>query len=81
MVVRNVETSLCGNTDAVAVLVVNGVPMAHGNISDHGHSIVEEARPGDHVVAIVHTIPLFNDIVCIRLGELEFTQESCELVG
>ncbi|MEM8929634.1 MAG: hypothetical protein AAGE94_00570 [Acidobacteriota bacterium] len=81
MVVRTVQTSLCGNTGAIAVLVVNGETKAHGNITADGASIQAEANPGDWVVAIVHTVPLFNDIVCIRLGELEFEVQQCELVG
>ncbi len=80
MVLRTVETSLCGNTGAVAILVVNGVPRAHGEITAKGSSIQAEASPGDWVVAIVHTIPLFNEIVCKRLGELSFRLDQCDLV-
>jgi hypothetical protein len=80
MVVRNVASSLCPNTGAVAVLVVNGVPAAHGNITTVKHSIQASAKPGDLVIALVHAIPLFNEIACIRLGELDFTLEQCELV-
>ena len=79
MVVRNVGSSLCPNTGAVAMLVVNGVPVSHGNITDAKNSIQASAKPGDQVVALVHAIPLFNQIVCIRLGELDFTLEQCEL--
>jgi hypothetical protein len=80
MVLRNVETSLCGNTGAVAALVVNGVPKAVGGITDQGSSIQTEASPGDWVAAIVHTVPLFNEIVCVRLGELHFRLDQCDLV-
>ncbi len=80
-VVRTLETSLCGNTGAVAVLVVNGVSAAHGNITAKGSSIQAEAKPGDWVVAIVHTVPLFNNIMCVRLGELYFGLDQCHLVG
>ena len=80
MVVRNVGTTLCPNTGAVAVLVVNGVTVAHGVITDKKSSIQANARPGDYVIALVHAIPLFNEIACIRLGELEFTLEQCDLV-
>ena len=80
MVVRNVESSLCPNTGAVAVLLVNGVPVAHGVITDVKSSIQANAKPGDIVIVLVHAIPLFNEIVCVRLGELEFTLEQCDLV-
>ena len=72
IVLSNVGSSLCGNTGAVAMLVVNGVPKVHGAITDKKSSICVKANPGDNVVAVVHTIPLFNGIVCIRLGELSF---------
>jgi len=38
-----------------------------------------KANPGDHVVAVVHTIPLFNGIVRIRLGELSFEWQECRI--
>jgi hypothetical protein len=79
MVVRNNKSSLCGNTGAIAVLVVNGEPVKHGKITDKKSSIQASAKPGDHIIALVHTIPLFNTIACIRLGELEFTLEQCDL--
>ena len=81
MVLRTTETSLCGNTGAVAVLVVNGIPRAHGNITAQGSSIQTTANPGEWVAAIVHTVPLFNDIVCKRLGELSVRLDQCDLVG
>ncbi len=74
MVVRNVENSLCPNTGAIAVLVVNGNSVAHGT-----GSIQANAKPGDNVIALVHAIPLFNGIACVRLGELYFTLEQCDL--
>lgn len=81
MLVKTTETSLCGNTGAVAVLVVNGETVAHGAITADGTSIQGEANPGDWVVAIVHTIPLFNEIMCVRLGELYCELQQCDLVG
>ncbi len=81
MVLRNVKTSLCANTGAIAVLVVNGIPVAHGTITELGSSIQGEANAGDHVAAIVHTIPLFNEIACVRLGELSVELDECELVA
>ncbi|MBI3704477.1 MAG: hypothetical protein HY244_11700 [Rhizobiales bacterium] len=79
MVVRNVGSNLCPNTGAVAMLVVNGMPVSHGNITTAKHSIQASAKPGDQVIALVHAIPLFNEIACVRLGELDFTLEQCDL--
>lgn len=80
MVLRNVETSLCPNTGAAAMLVVNGAVEASGMITRQGSSIQAEAQPGASVVGIVHTVPLFNEIVCVRLGELRFRLDECDLV-
>jgi hypothetical protein len=80
IVVRNVDTSLCANTGAVALLVVNGSPAASGDISGLHSAIQTEAAPGARVVAIVHTVPRFNRIMCIRLGELQYNLDECELV-
>lgn len=81
MVLRTTESSLCGNTGAVALLVVNGKPVAYGNITAQGSSIQATANPGEWVAAIVHTVPLFNEIFCIRLGELSVQLDECDLVG
>ena len=81
MVLKNVETSLCPNTGAVAILVVDGAVAAHGVITELGSSIQAEAKPGANVIAITHTIPLFNEIACVRLGELDVELQECELVG
>jgi hypothetical protein len=80
MVLRTTDTSLCGNTGAVAVLVVDGNPTAQGNITAQGSSIQTTANPGEWVAAIVHTVPLFNEIVCVRLGELSVQLDQCDLV-
>lgn len=80
MVVRNKASSLCPNTGAVALLVINGEPVASGDMSAVGSSIAFEAMPDDHVVAIVHTLPLFNDVMCVRLGDLDFILDECDLV-
>ena len=80
MVLRTTKTSLCGDTGAVAVLVVNGVPTAYGDITALGSSIQTTANPGDWVTAIVHTVPLNNGIVCVRLGELSVQLDQCDLV-
>lgn len=81
MVLRTVDSNLCPNTGAAAILVVDGQPGAHGVITDTGSSIQVEAEPGANVIAIVHTIPLFNEITCIRLGELEVELQECDLVN
>lgn len=81
MVLRTTETSLCPNTGAVAILVVNGSIEAAGIITEEGSSIQAEARPGEWVIGIVHTFPLFNDVVCVRLGELSFRLDQCDLVA
>jgi hypothetical protein len=82
MVLKNVGSSLCPNTGAVAMLAVNGATVAHGNITKSGSSIQTPGtvKRGDVVVAIVHTIPLYNEIVCIRLGELSVELRECDLV-
>lgn len=81
MVLRTTKTDLCGDTGAVAVLVVNGIPVAYGNITALGSSIQATANPRDWVTAIVHTVPLNNGIVCARLGELNVQLDQCDLVG
>jgi len=72
MKVSTIETSLCGNTGAFALLFVNGTFQAFGSITDKGDSIQASAAPGDHIVAYVATHPIPNEIVCIRLGDLYF---------
>jgi hypothetical protein len=79
IVLRTVETSLCPNTGAVGMLVVNGLPVASGALSDLGSVIHAKAASGAHMAAIVHTVPLFNDVNCIRLGELHVTLEECDV--
>ena len=80
IVLRNVGTSLCANTWGVASLFINGVPTASGNISQEGSSIQTEAAPGAHVAAVVHAVPNFNRILCVRLGELSVNLDECDLV-
>jgi hypothetical protein len=80
IVVRNTQTSLCPNTGAVALLIVDGLPAASGDITALHSSIQAEAAPGARIAAIVHTIPRFNRVVCVRLGELEYNLDECDLV-
>lgn len=79
VVLENVRTSLCGNTGAIGVLVVNGIPVSCGSLTAVGSSIQADVSPGDLVVGLVSTVPLFNDIVCFRLGEMHFELQECEL--
>lgn len=80
MVLRTVDTSLCPDHGAVAVLVVDGNPVAHGNITALGSSIQTTANPGQWVDAIVYAVQLHNGIVCVRLGELSVQLDQCDLV-
>ena len=72
MIARTAKTSLCPNTGAYAFLFKNGVEVANGRITKEGAAIQTEAAPGDKIVVYVMTYPLFNEIKCIRLGELNF---------
>ena len=80
MVLKTSSTTLCKNTGAAGILIVNGTPMAFGDLTQAGSTIQAEAQPGDNVVAIIHTVPLFNQINCIRLGELNVVLSECDLV-
>ena len=81
IVLRTVGSSLCPNTGAVGLISVNGVPTSSGSLTAKGNLIQTEAEPGDHVAAIIHAVPLFNGISCVRLGELEVHLEECDLVS
>lgn len=80
VVLRRGSSSLCPNTGAVGLLLVNGRIADQGIMTEEGASIQANARPSDQVVAIVYMFPLFNSIACVRLGELEVTLEECDLV-
>jgi hypothetical protein len=80
MIARTVKTSLCPNTGAYAFLFKNGKEVAHGSITKKGASIQTEAAPGDKIVVYVMMYPLFNEIICIRLGELNFVLIQQDLV-
>ncbi|MEP3477832.1 MAG: hypothetical protein ABJZ55_01165 [Fuerstiella sp.] len=80
VVLRNIDTSLCPNTWALASLFVNGIPVASGNVSTKGSFIQAEVSSGGSVAAAVHAAPNFNKIVCARLGEASVTLEECDLV-
>jgi hypothetical protein len=80
IVLRTVDTSLCPDTGAAALLVVNGIHFTVGRITAKGSSIQTEARPSDQVAAIVHTYPLFNGVTCVWPGELAFILEECQII-
>lgn len=80
IVVRQTGSSLCPNTGAVATLLVNGVPVATESISAAGSMLQTDANPGDKITVVVHTVPLFNGVLCVRLGDLSFRLDECELV-
>lgn len=80
MIARTVKTSLCPNTGAFAFLFKNGEEVAHGSITKKGASIQTEAAPGDKIVVYVIMYPLFNEIICVRLGELNFVLIQQDLV-
>ena len=79
-VLRTVDSTLCPNTGAVGMLVVNGQPTAQGDLTAVGSSIQSSVSQGDVVAAIVHTVPKFNDLSCVRLGELSVVLFECDPV-
>jgi hypothetical protein len=81
MVLRIVDSTLCHDNGAVAMLVVNGKPVAQGDITKVGSSIqtASTVKSGDVVIAIVHMIPLFKGIICLRIGELNVVLDECDL--
>lgn len=81
MIVKTVDTSLCGNTGAFALMFKNGKLVAHGAITDEGAAIQHTANPGDEIVVYVATFPIPNDIVCVRLGDLTFHVIQHDLVA
>ncbi len=78
VVLKTTESSLCPNTGAVGVIVVNGTPETVGDLTKPGSLLKVNVKPNDSVVAIISTVPLFNDIHCIRLGELCVTLSACD---
>jgi hypothetical protein len=77
-VLRNAETSLCPNTGAVGMLVVNGQPVAQGDLTEVGSSIQSTINSGDVLAAVIQAIPKFNEISCVRLGELSVVLLECD---
>ena len=78
MVARASGSNLCPNHTAVAVLLVNGKLADAGVISD-AKSIQANAKPDDQIAVALQSIPLFNGVECIVLGELKYRLEQCLL--
>ncbi|MDJ0704126.1 MAG: hypothetical protein QNJ46_12655 [Leptolyngbyaceae cyanobacterium MO_188.B28] len=68
------ENSLCPNTDALAYITGSSIDPLVGPvfITDEGSSLMANVAAGDNIVLYVTLAPLFNGIVCIRLGTLNF---------
>jgi hypothetical protein len=81
VVLRVTGSSLCANTGAIGVLAVNGVPVAQDALSKSHPTLQAEASDGDYVSACVYTVPLFNGVLCTRLGDLSVALDECDLVG
>jgi len=77
-VLRNEQSNLCQNTGAVGILVVNGQPVAQGDLTEVGSSIEARVSTGDVLAAVVHTIPKLNGVVCVTLGELTAVLQECD---
>lgn len=78
VVLRTVSSSLCGNQAVIASLIVDGVPVQTAILDRVGDSLRTTVKPGSDVVATLALIPRFNDIVCIRLGELQVELGECD---
>jgi hypothetical protein len=78
LVLKSVSSSLCPNQGVIASLIVDGVPIATEAISEIGSSIQVTAAPGANIAAVAHMVPLFNRVVCARLGELRLELRECE---
>ncbi len=81
MIVENVKTDLCPNTGAHAWIFVNGREAATGPITNLGSKINAPAKPGSKIIVHVVTYPLFNEIACVRLGELHYNLIQMDLVA
>lgn len=79
VVLRNIDTSLCPNQGVVGVIIVNGRPVASGDLTQKGSSIQASTVAGSQVVALANMIPLFNNISCFRLGDCQVALIECEL--
>ena len=77
---QNSSTSLCPNTGVAAMIVINGSSITSGNLTAAGSFIQATVQSGDSIVVIAHTVPLFNGVSCVRLGEAELSLQECDLV-
>jgi hypothetical protein len=64
----------------IAALLVNSQPVGSAVFMNDNGSIQAEAKPGDLVTALAHTIDLKNGIQCIRLGDMSLQLDVCDLV-
>ena len=80
IVLQTIETDLCPSHAAIAFLVVDGRLKAHGDISAKGSAIETGVSKGQTVYAIVHAVPVPNDVVCVRLGDVTVSLFDCGIV-
>jgi hypothetical protein len=69
----NDGSNLCPNMDAKAVIYVNGVQVASGNITAVGSSISFSAPCGANIKIKVGAVSNGNPIQCIQLGDLYYS--------
>ena len=69
---QNLNSSLCPNTGAFALIYVDGSLVASGVITAVGSSIPFVAQAGSTVKVLVPTFSINNGIQCIWLGNLNF---------
>ncbi len=79
IVLTVVESSLCANQSVVAAILVNGVAIMTKRLSAKGETLQTTVSSGTEVAAILHMVPLFNGIQCVRLGELSVELRECDL--
>ena len=74
------STSSLSLDNAVAVLLLNGNPRETVMLNTDERPQAS-AEPGDHVVVIVHVVPLFDDSGnrIAWAGELDYTLDQCQL--
>lgn len=81
MIVKTVKTDLCANTGAFAFLFINGQEVSNGSITELNSSIQAEAKPGDKIAVFATLYPQFNDIACVRLGNLNLNLIEIDFLG
>ena len=68
------ENSLCPNTGAIGFITGSSVVGLVGPvfITDESTTLSADVATGDNIVLFVTLAPLFNGIVCVRLGTINF---------